>query len=217
MKKANLLFVISLLFFSTLASAANQYPVGSPTRAIQDLDKKMESFRTGQLTPADEAFNKDLKKDIIHGTFDIRELAKLSLYKHWDGLTEAQRNEFVELLTNILEEKAILSKEQSAAKSKKGGKYKVTYAGHKFIGADKKKAFVTTSVYVYSEDLSIRLNYKLRYPNGEWKIYDVIVDDASLVNNYRYQFNSIITKHGFNDLMARMKSKLKDIQAKRKE
>ncbi len=45
-----------------------------------------------------------------------------------------------------------------------------------------------------------------------WKIYDVIVDDASLLDNYRYQFDSIIRKGGYADLIRRMESKLKSIK-----
>ena len=66
------------------------------------------------------------------------------------------------------------------------------------------------------ENISIALNYRLKKKGDEWKIYDVIVDEASLVDNYRYQFNSIITKHGYADLIRRMNEKLNGIIADRK-
>jgi phospholipid transport system substrate-binding protein len=43
-------------------------------------------------------------------------------------------------------------------------------------------------------------------------VYDVIVDDASLVDNYRYQFDTIITKSGYPELVQRMKKKLTELQ-----
>lgn len=210
------LFVIAIsILFAVNTLAATQSSANSPTKAIQELDKKLDNFKTGTLTPEEKEYNQNLKREIIHGTFDIKELARLSLFKHWDTLSVEKQNEFVDLLTNILEEKALLSKEQSASKSKRGGKYTVSYSGEKFTDQEKKRAFVRTTVHVTSENISLNLNYKMRKNDDEWKIFDVIVDDASLVDNYRYQFDSIIKKHGYDELVRRMKDKLAEIRGKR--
>ncbi len=195
------------------------YPEGSPTRAIQDLDDMLDDFKVAgqgeKLTAAEQAQNDQLKQKIIRGTFDIRELAKQSLVSHWNGLSEGQRSQFVGLLTDLLEQKALFSKEQSAAKGKSGGKYFVVYRGHKLEGPSGTLSFVRTKVVVPSENIDISLNYRLKKQGSEWKIYDVIVDEASLVDNYKYQFDSIIKKHGFGDLIRRMSEKLAEIRSKR--
>lgn len=195
------------------------YPAGSPTRAIQELDDMLDDFavapKGGKLTAEQEAKNRALKQKIIHGTFDIRELSKLSLSKHWDKRSPAEQDEFVKLLTDLLEEKALFSKEQSAAKSKSGGKYYVVYGGHKFLNKEQTKSYVRTKVVVPAENIDITLNYRLKKIGGEWKIYDIIVDEASLVDNYRYQFDSIITKNNYEELVNRMKKKLGEIKNKR--
>ena len=221
----SLMAVFALVFLFSLSSEAAKrstikyYAPGTATRAIQDLDDMLDDFivkpKGEKLSPSEEEHNRKLKQDIIRGTFDIRELAKMSLAKHWGERTPAEQDEFVTLLTDLLEEKALFSKEQSAAKSKSGGKYAVIYMGEKYINPDKTKAFVKTKVNVPSENITITLNYRLKKESGNWKIYDIIVDEASLVDNYRYQFNSIITKHGYPDLVNRMKSKLASIKAQR--
>jgi phospholipid transport system substrate-binding protein len=43
-----------------------------------------------------------------------------------------------------------------------------------------------------------------------WKIYDVVVEDISLVNNYRSQFDRILSKTSYDELIRRMKEKLSD-------
>lgn len=188
----------------------------NPTEAIKELDAMLDDFKSGKnLTPAEEAHNRQLKMKIIHGTFDVRELSRLALAKHWNNLTPAQQNHFVDLMISLLEEKALFSREQSAAKSKKGGKYYVKYRGHKYSDKDKKKSFVRTKVIVPAENIDIDLNYKLKREDGGWKIYDVIVDEASLVSNYKYQFNSIITKHSYDELVNRMTKKLNKIKEDR--
>ena len=108
--------------------------------------------------------------------------------------------------------KALFSKEQSAAKSKEGGKYFVVYRGEKFEDPAKSRALVRTKVVVPSENVDISLNYKVKKAGSEWKIYDIIVDEASLIENYKYQFDSIIKKHGYGDLVRRMQAKLERLE-----
>ncbi|HPQ81212.1 MAG TPA: ABC transporter substrate-binding protein [bacterium] len=216
---AVIVFGFSAYAQKSSAPAKRYYPEGTPTRAIQALDDMLDDFITkpkGQnLTPQEESHNRELKKKILHGTFDIRELARLSLAKHWNARTEAERSRFVGLLTDLLEEKALFSKEQSASKSKSGGKYFVVYRGEKFDNPNKSRAFVRTKVVIPSENIDISLNYRVKKASGEWKIFDIVVDEASLVENYKFQFDSIIKKHGYPDLVRRMQSKLSDIRADR--
>lgn len=216
---------IALVFSAGMAPAEQAapgkkyYPDGTPTRAIQALDDMLDDFITKpkgeKLTAQEEAHNRELKQKILRGTFDLRELSRLSLAKHWDARSEAERNQFVSLLTDLLEEKALFSKEQSASKSKSGGKYFVVYRGEKFEDPAKSRAFVRTKVVVPSENIDIGLNYKVKKSSSDWKIYDIIVDEASLVENYKFQFDSIIKKHGYADLVRRMQDKLSDIRADR--
>ncbi len=190
-------------------------PVITPTQAIKDLDAKLDSYKTGaNLSEADKEFNRNLKRDILNGTFDLRELSQLALGRHWIPLTEKQRSEFVQLLTDLLENRAILSKEQGQKKARSDQVYKVSYLGDKPLNAEKSRSLTRTSVYVKSEDIKVQLNYKLKKVSSGWKIYDVIVDNASLLDNYKFQFDSIIKKSGYEDLVRRMRSKLDSLRKK---
>ena len=51
------------------------------------------------------------------------------------------------------------------------------------------------------------VNYRLHNRNGDWKIYDVVIEDISLINNYRAQFNRVLAKSPYEDLVNRMKGK----------
>jgi len=184
---------------------------GSPTRAIQDLEAKTENYQTGSDISAEQrAKNAQIKREVITGTFDIRELSRLSLDKHWGQRSAAEQNQFVSLMTQLLEKKAVLSKEQSKAK---GQKYSVKYTSESFLDPQKTRARVRAQVNVPKERVSVSIDYKLVKLGNQWKIFDVIVDDASLVDNYKYQFNSIITKHGYPELVSRINKKLNEINA----
>lgn len=207
------MFLTTGLLGMVSSAAVSKDVEGTPTRAIQDLDAKLEEYRTGpNLSEADKEHNKRLKKDILHGTFDVKELSRLSLDAHWFPLTYKDRQAFVDLMTELLENKAILSKEQGQKKSKSAQVYQVRYLGDIFLNKNKSRAVSKSTVYVKSEDISVKLNYKLRKKDKEWKIYDVIMDGASLVDNYKYQFDRIIVKNGYPELVSRMKKKLKEIQ-----
>lgn len=216
MKRFLAIFIFSFLASSLAFAAVQKAAVGTPTRAIQDLDDRLDDYRTGpNLTPEDEEYNRSIKRDILHGTFDIRELCQMSLGRHWDERTETERNDFVQLMTDLLEERAILSKEQGQKKAKSKNIYQITYRGDKFLNAEKSRVLTRTSVYVQSEDIRVELNYKLKKADGIWKIYDVIVDNASLGDNYKYQFDSIIKKGGYADLVKRMQNKLDSLKKKK--
>lgn len=187
-------------------------PVGSPTRAIQDLETKMDGYKTGStLTAEEKAHNAQLKKETLNGTFDIRELCKLALDKQWPLLSAAEQDAFTSLMTQLLEKKGILSKEQSRTHGKK---YFIKYLGDTYLDAQKSKARTRTQITVPKEDTEISIDYKLLKKGSDWKIFDVIVDDASLVDNYKYQFSSIISKHGYPELVSRMRKKLTDMDTK---
>lgn len=190
-------------------------PAKSPTEAIKELDRMLSSYHTGaNLTPEQQEENRVIKQKVIQGTFDLRELSRISLGRHWIELSDADRNHFVDLMTNLLEEKGVLSKEQGQKKAKSGAIYNITYRGDKFLDPIKRRALARTQVFVPSHNVRVALDYKL-HRNGEWKIYDVIVDGSSLVENYQYQFDNIITKYGFPELIKRMEKKLAEIRATR--
>lgn len=200
--------------FAIEAKLKSYAPEGSPTRAIQDLDDMLDAYVLRPKTAEERRFNADLKKKILHGTFDIRELSRVALDKHWKDLKESQREGFVDLLTRLLERKAIFSKEQGSQKSGSKNVYSVVYEGDRLLDGKKVRSLVLTSVRIPSENLKIGLNYKMTSVGGIWKIYDVIVDDASLADNYKYQFDRIISQHGYDDLVHRMESKLKELEEK---
>ena len=59
--------------------------------------------------------------------------------------------------------------------------------------------------------VNVALEYKMIYKAGHWVVYDVITDEQSLLENYRAEFNKIITKDGFDALIKRMRKKLEEI------
>ncbi len=197
------------------ALAAKPYAApGTPTRAIQDLDDLLDSYILRPTTDEQKQFNSDLKKKILQGTFDLRELCQRALDRHWKELKGKEQDRFVERMTRLLEKKAIFTKERETKETKSKAVYGIIYEGEKYLNPEKSLALTHTAVKIPSENLTISIDYKLTRSENQWKIYDVIVDEASLVDNYRYQFDKIIREHGYEDLVRRMDSKLSELEAK---
>ncbi len=84
------------------------------------------------------------------------------------------------------------------------------YQGEKVIiggeKQDKEFAEVDTKI-ITKKGEEFAVNYKLRQAGNDWKIYDVVIENISLVNNYRSQFNRVIAQSSFDELFRKMKEK----------
>lgn len=180
-----------------------------PMESIKDLDRQVESYHLGQnLSEEQLAQNTHLKKNIIRGTFDIEELSRLALDKHWAEIKADMQKHFVSLMKELLEKKAIFSKEQLKGENKY---YRIEYIREEPDKSDHTRATVYTKMLIPKRGMDLDLTYKLVKKEYGWKIFDVIVDDASLLSNYRFQFDRIIQKSGFDDLIKRMENRLASI------
>jgi phospholipid transport system substrate-binding protein len=54
----------------------------------------------------------------------------------------------------------------------------------------------------------IAVNYKLRRVNGKWKVYDAVVENISIINNYRSQFDRVISGSSYQELVKRLREKV---------
>ncbi len=78
-------------------------PKGTPTWEIQEIERKLEEYDTSPgISAAQKAKNRKLKRGILSGAFDLRELSKLSLDRHWNSISGGEQSSFVNLMLNLL-------------------------------------------------------------------------------------------------------------------
>jgi len=135
-------------------------------------------------------------KQVISQRFDFPEMAKRALGPEWRRRSPEEQKEFVKLFTALLEQ-AYLDKIESYNGEK------VQYLREQ---EDNNSAEVATKI-VDNKGREFSVNYRLHNVNGDWKVYDVVIEDISLVNNYRAQFNRVLAKGSFEELLKRMKEK----------
>ena len=142
-------------------------------------------------------------KATLYPNFDFREMAKRSLGPDWQRRTAQERNEFVKGFADLLE-----ASYSDKLESYNGQKIVFT---REHVDADISEI---GSKIVAGKGEVFSVDYRLHRADGRWKIYDVVIENVSLVNNYRTQFHRVLAHSSFEDLLDRMRKRRLDTMAK---
>jgi phospholipid transport system substrate-binding protein len=167
---------------------------GAPTEQIQSAVERVTGILKDSKLQA-EAKRKELK-NAVYPKFDFTEMARRSLGSHWQRRSPEEQREFVRLFTELVENAYMTNLDGYQGE-------KVVIGGER---QDKEFAEVDTKI-ITKKGEEFAVNYKLRQAGNEWKIYDVVIENISIVNNYRSQFNRVIAQSSFDDLFRKMKDK----------
>jgi phospholipid transport system substrate-binding protein len=190
-----LLPIIAVLLLVSSGLAAN---AGEPTEAIRGaVNQGVEILKNAKLDNQKQRVQViDQLRQIVYPLFDFNEMAMRSLGTHWRHLNPQQRKEFVTTFTELLEKTYADQIELYHGQQ-------VVYNGEKVDG---NYAQVDSRI-VDKDEQSYSVAYRLHKVDGKWKIYDVLAENISLVNNYRSQFNRVIARSSFEELLKTMKDK----------
>jgi phospholipid transport system substrate-binding protein len=134
---------------------------------------------------------------IADDIFDWEETAKRSLGTHWQQRTSAEREEFVGLFADLLD-RSYMSKIELYDGEKIG------YVGDTIDGD---QAIVRTKLVKQGSEMGV--NYKMLRRDGErWKVYDVEIEGVSLIANYRTQFNNLLRRSSYPEVVRVLKAKV---------
>lgn len=142
-------------------------------------------------------------KPLIEARFDATEMARSTLGYHWRSLSPDQRANFTRVFTTFIEA-AYLDKVQDYSGQQ------VQFGQSRSLGEGYSK--VDTNIVQAGKD-PLPVSYLLEQSGNEWKIYDVTVDNISIIANYRNQFNRVINEQGFPKLMADLRAKSEQLGA----
>lgn len=194
-KKTILAIAASAVLHSALPNGAE---AGVPTEQVrQTADRVLQLLQDSRAKANNGAAERrEQLRQILATRFDFGEMAKRSLGANWHKGSATEQQQFVRLFTNLLESSYIGQIE--------------AYAGEKIIygreAVEQDQADVETKIVTKkSEEVSIK--YRLKADGANWKVYDVIIENVSLVNNFRTQFNRILAKASFAELISQLESK----------
>jgi phospholipid transport system substrate-binding protein len=142
---------------------------------------------------------------IANEIFDFGEIAKRSMARHWQPLSEGQRTEFVGLFADLLERSYI-------SKIETYGGEKIQYTAER---ADGEYATVSTRI-ITKNGTEVPVDYRMNKRGDRWLVYDVSIEGVSLVSNYRTQFNKIIQTTSYSELVSKLRNKQDELLAEDK-
>jgi phospholipid transport system substrate-binding protein len=170
---------------------------GAPTdhlkASVEQIVKVLEdpAMRAGSRAQERRAA---IRKE-AEGVFDFTETAKRALGRHWQGLSDKDRQEFTTLFTDLIERAYISKIERYSGE-------RIAYAGE---SVDSGLATVRTR-FVTKQGTEIPVDYRMQQRGDRWLVYDVSVEGVSLINNYRTQFDKIIQTSSYAELVRKMKA-----------
>src|SRR5881409_1286522 len=138
-------------------------------------------------------------RKIAHEAFDVTEAAKRVLARHWQARTPAERDEFTQLFADLLERSYI-------ARLDEYGGERIRYVSESIDG---ELATVRARI-VTRTGIEVPVESRMVLRGERWLIYDVLIENVSLVANYRAQFDRIVRSSSYEELVRRLKQKRDD-------
>ncbi len=196
MKKIALLFSVLLLTAGLCSTAL----AGEPQDRLKvGIDKVIAILSDASLkTAAKKTERQNKLRTVADSFFDWRELSRRAAAEGWNKFSPKQQDDFVVSFSELLQKTYI-------RKLEKYNNEKVIYQGEQIEG---NQAFLKTQVTM--KDKTIPINYVM-LKRDQWLVYDVVVEGVSLVKNYRTQFTKILSKESPENLIQRIKDKVKSL------
>ena len=127
--------------------------------------------------------------------FDFDEMARRTLTRHWAARSAQEQAEFVRLFTDLLE-RSYLGRIESWSDEK------IIYTSEVVDGA-----FASVRSKIITRRAEIGIEYRLRQRDGQWRVYDVLLDGVSFVSTFRSAFDRILQQSSWAGLMDKLRKR----------
>ncbi|MBT5483879.1 MAG: ABC transporter substrate-binding protein [Gammaproteobacteria bacterium] len=188
---ASVLHVAACLMLATSFQAHAQN--GSPMETVETTVTAILEILRNDSIDTDEA--RTLMRIEIGKSFDARAMSQSVLSTNWRDASKEQQDEFQALFMQTLENTYIGRVEA----------YTNEQVDFKKEDINNNRATVDTAILASNNEIPV--NYKLRLRSDGWFVYDVEVENVSMVSSYRETYRSVVKRDGMDGLLAQMREK----------
>ncbi len=168
---------------------------GTPTEDLRGYtDRVLQIMQDPALSAK---ARKDAVRDVAVNAFDVSETAKRALGTHWQKRTPAERDEFVGVFRDLLEQTYVSRLDEY------GGE-RIRYVSERVDGDNA----VVRAAIVTRTGTEVPVESRLLARQGRWLIYDILIENVSLVANYRSQFDRVIRSESYEELVKRLRARV---------
>ena len=174
------------------------------TEITSELKKTIDQVITIVSDPEmkkNPSLRREKLRDTIGVRFNYRQMVMRSLAKNYRERSDKEREEFTALFKKLLEN-------SYASKIENYQDETIKYVKEQVKG---KYALVNTEII--RKDGTINVDYKLINEDGKWTVYDFVIEEVSLIRNYRSQFTKIIKTESYRALVSKLSKKIKDLES----
>jgi phospholipid transport system substrate-binding protein len=189
---------LAILALLGLVALGPPVEAGAPTDQLKGAtDRVLGILSDPQLKePARIDERRKQIRAVANEIFDWQEMGKRALGRGTQACTAQQREEFSPLFADLIERSYVGKLELYSGE-------RIVYAGESMDGD---QATVRTKLFTKS-NTEIPIDYRLLKQGDRWRAYDVVIENVSLVGNYRGQFNRIIQQSSCGELIKKLKTK----------
>jgi len=190
--------IFRMTFFLCLILPVTAF-AGLPLETVKGHIDEVQDVLHDPSLKAESAMKvkKDKIRAIAEKMFDFTELSKRTLASNWNKFSPEQQKEFIELYTSLLGD-------TYANKIMTYTNEKITFS--KEVALTEKTVEIRSTVLRKDGDISIY--YRVIMKDGSWRVYDIVIEGVSLINNYRSQFREILANKPPESLLEILRKKL---------
>ncbi len=195
MKKitSSIVGILMILLLNTPIQAA------APTDQLKkSLDGIIEVLKEQGL---DREVRREKIRVLFRERFDFRIMSRRVLARNWKKTTPDIQDRFVALFADLLEAIYIGRIEEYSDE-------RIDYINERI---KEKRAIIDT--VIVTKSVEIPINYKLTLTGDLWLVYDVVIEEVSLVRSFRSSYSEIVKKEGFEGLLAKMEDKVEELKS----
>ncbi len=196
--------VLPCLFIATFSLASPQ------GEAQKQLEAAITSLVEHVKNPAyaNPALRKALQEEIkkeVYAIFDFEAFSMRTVGPHWKNFNATQKKAFSDAFAELLFATYLDSIDSYNGET-------ITYTGQR-ANRDGTRVEIT-SIVTLDKNRKVPMAYRMLPKNGKWYIYDVLIENMSLVKNFRSQFNDILMNGSPEALIARVKERAAIVREK---
>ena len=176
---------------------------GGATEAIKNtIDEALTIIRDKELKqPGRTEERRQRLEQVVGDRFDYQEMSRRALGAPWNTLSDKDKQEFVALFRTLLTNSYADKIESYSGE------------GVQYLNERTENDYAEVRTKVLTGKVEIPLDYRLLNKGTDWRVYDVVVDGVSLVNNYRGQFSKILHSSTYADLVDQLRKKSDKIKS----
>ena len=182
---ATVLFLLPAFSFAGQPTDTLRSTIDQVLAVLQDKEKDTGSKR-------------EKIRDIISVRFDYRAMSQRTLAQNWHTASDVQKERFTRLYARLMQDTYLVLVEEYENQTVEYGDESI-----------RKEKYAQVKTNILDEGRKIPVDYKLRLKqNGEWYVYDVVIEGVSMINNYRNSYQQIIKTDGMDGLLVKIEDKI---------